>query len=65
MFLKKTTAHRRYDDDVPAEVKRRRLEEMITLFRTQVEMMNKAQIGKQQLILVEGVRQLSVKYCYL
>lgn len=49
----KTTAHRRYQDDVPPNVKQNRLERMISKYRTEAEKLNKLQIGQSQLVLVE------------
>lgn len=49
----KTTAHRRYKDDVPPSVKQNRLERMISTYKTGVENVNKLQIGQLQLVLVE------------
>jgi len=40
---------------VPAEVKRRRLEECIGAFREEAARVNGALIGSTQLVLVEGV----------
>ncbi|HAD35074.1 MAG TPA: tRNA (N6-isopentenyl adenosine(37)-C2)-methylthiotransferase MiaB, partial [Chitinophagaceae bacterium] len=45
---------RRYPDDIPAEVKNRRLNEIISLHRSHSEQKNKEEIGKIHLILVEG-----------
>ncbi|KAM9813802.1 mitochondrial tRNA methylthiotransferase CDK5RAP1 [Neosynchiropus ocellatus] len=50
----KTHASHRLQDDVPAEVKQRRLEECINLFREEAAKVNAALIGSTQLILVEG-----------
>ena len=55
----KTAAHRRYTDDVPPEVKQKRLERMIQTYRTHTETLNKAQIGRLQLILIEGYSKRS------
>lgn len=49
----KTTAHRRYQDDVPPNVKQNRLERMISVYRTEAGKLNKLQIGQLQLVLVE------------
>jgi tRNA A37 methylthiotransferase MiaB len=51
----KTHAHRRMEDNVPADVKQHRLERMNLVLRQTTERLNKAQIGSQQLVLVEGV----------
>eukprot|EP00897_Mesotaenium_endlicherianum_P003365 jgi/Mesen1/3056/ME000018S02363 len=50
----KTHAHRRYSDDVPEAVKRRRLAEMIATFRRTTAPRYEAQIGRRQLVLVQG-----------
>lgn len=50
----KTTAHRRLIDDVPPEVKQKRLERMIYTYRNITDKLNRAQIGRLQLILIEG-----------
>jgi tRNA-2-methylthio-N6-dimethylallyladenosine synthase len=49
-----TLAARRYPDDIPAEVKNRRLNEIIALHRSHSELKNKEEIGKMHRILVEG-----------
>ncbi|XP_069571755.1 mitochondrial tRNA methylthiotransferase CDK5RAP1 isoform X1 [Brachyistius frenatus] len=51
---KKTHAFHRLQDDVPAEVKQRRLEEVIGVFREEAVRVNAALIGSTQLVLVEG-----------
>lgn len=63
IFLQKTTAHRRYKDDVESHVKMERLRRMTTLYRKEVEKLNKAQIGQFQLVLVEGVSISSIRLC--
>ncbi|KAM5245636.1 mitochondrial tRNA methylthiotransferase CDK5RAP1 [Ctenodactylus gundi] len=50
----KTRAYHRLKDDVPEEVKLRRLEELITVFREEASKANKASVGCTQLVLVEG-----------
>ncbi|XP_073164872.1 mitochondrial tRNA methylthiotransferase CDK5RAP1 isoform X2 [Lepidochelys kempii] len=50
----KTRAYHRLQDDVPAEVKRRRLEELISVFREEATRANGAMVGRSQLVLVEG-----------
>lgn len=50
----KTLAERKFEDDVPEEVKQRRLEEIIELQMSHGEEINKAQIGKIEEVLVEG-----------
>ncbi|XP_066558660.1 mitochondrial tRNA methylthiotransferase CDK5RAP1 [Amia ocellicauda] len=51
---KKTHAFHRLQDDVPAEVKQRRLEELIAVFREGALRVNSGLIGSTQLVLVEG-----------
>ncbi|KAL4655896.1 CDK5 regulatory subunit-associated protein 1 [Arapaima gigas] len=51
---KKTHAYHRLQDDVPAQVKQHRLEELITVFRGEAARVNNRLIGSTQLILVEG-----------
>lgn len=49
-----TLAARRYADDVPEEVKSRRLEEVIKVFRKGSQASNQAEVGKTYEVLVEG-----------
>ncbi|KAK9885314.1 hypothetical protein WA026_010808 [Henosepilachna vigintioctopunctata] len=55
----KTTAHRRFKDDVSHHIKHKRLEQMIAMFRYHVEKRNRAQIGQIQLVLIEGFSKRS------
>ena len=50
----KTHAHRNYVDDVPAEVKQRRLAEVIATFQRIATAKNAALVGTVQVVLVEG-----------
>ncbi|KAG4973396.1 hypothetical protein AAZX31_11G071500 [Glycine max] len=50
----KTHAHRNYVDDVPEEIKQRRLAELIETFRGSTGQCFDSQIGTTQLVLVEG-----------
>ncbi|XP_006404936.2 CDK5RAP1-like protein isoform X2 [Eutrema salsugineum] len=50
----KTHAHRNYTDDVPEEVKQRRLTELIEAFRETTGPCYDSQVGSTQLVLVEG-----------
>lgn len=50
----KTHAHRQYTDDVPEEVKQRRLTELIEAFRETTGPCYDSQVGSVQLVLVEG-----------
>lgn len=60
----KTTAHRRYQDDVPDNVKIARLQEMIRVFRRNSEETQSKFVGKMELILVEGVSKKSNDQLY-
>jgi MiaB/RimO family radical SAM methylthiotransferase len=55
----KTMAHRRYVDDVPVEVKKRRLAEMIALFYSLLNQRAEKTIGRRELLLVEGLSKKS------
>uniref|UniRef100_A0A671EIB6 CDK5 regulatory subunit associated protein 1 n=1 Tax=Rhinolophus ferrumequinum TaxID=59479 RepID=A0A671EIB6_RHIFE len=55
----KTRAYHRLKDDVPQEVKLRRLEELITVFREEATKANKTFVGRTQLVLVEGLSKRS------
>ena len=55
MRLQKTHASHAFQDDVPGEVKQRRLEELISAFREEAVKVNSALVGTTQLVLVEGV----------
>ncbi|XP_043351731.1 mitochondrial tRNA methylthiotransferase CDK5RAP1 isoform X4 [Dermochelys coriacea] len=60
----KTRAYHRLQDDVPVEVKRRRLEELISVFRAEATRANGAMVGRSQLVLVEGPSKRSaVQLC--
>ena len=56
MFVQKTTAHRRYVDDVPRDVKLKRVAAIYAVYRDIADKLHKEQIGEYQLILIEGVR---------
>jgi len=49
-----TYAQRKYEDDVPEDVKQRRLEEIITLQRQHATESNEREIGKVHTVLIEG-----------
>ncbi|DBA70565.1 TPA: hypothetical protein ACH3X2_011957 [Trebouxia sp. C0005] len=55
----KTHAARHLADDVPADVKSRRLQEIIAIFREGQLRQNEAEIGKIHLVLVEGFSKRS------
>ncbi|XP_011185303.2 CDK5RAP1-like protein [Zeugodacus cucurbitae] len=50
----RTTAHRRYKDDVPATVKTERLQQMVQVFRQEATELHKFFVGREELILIEG-----------
>uniref|UniRef100_A0A1B6CD53 CDK5RAP1-like protein n=1 Tax=Clastoptera arizonana TaxID=38151 RepID=A0A1B6CD53_9HEMI len=50
----KTTAYRKYTDNVPADVKQERLLKMIKIFRHHAEKSHQALVGTLQLVLLEG-----------
>lgn len=50
----KTTAHRRFKDDIPKEVKAERMRRTIEVFRRNATELNSRMIGQEQLILIEG-----------
>ncbi|XP_058535325.1 mitochondrial tRNA methylthiotransferase CDK5RAP1 [Ochotona princeps] len=55
----KTRAYHRLKDDVPEEVKLRRLEELIIVFREEATKANQSFVGRTQLVLVEGFSKRS------
>uniref|UniRef100_A0A8C6RCC4 CDK5 regulatory subunit associated protein 1 n=1 Tax=Nannospalax galili TaxID=1026970 RepID=A0A8C6RCC4_NANGA len=55
----KTRAYHRLKDDVPEEVKLRRLEELITVSREEASKANETSVGCTQLVLVEGFSKRS------
>src|SRR5690606_31561709 len=55
----KTLAERRYEDNVPEEVKSARLTEVIDLQLSQALASNQAQIGKVHKVLIEGFSKRS------
>ncbi len=59
-----TLAERRYEDDIPEEVKRRRLAEVVALHRKQTLENNTKEIGKIHEVLVEGPsKKNEEEYC--
>ena len=60
----KTLAERKYEDDVPEEIKGRRLTEIIDNQMKQSAICTKKHIGKVQRILVEGVSKKSEEHLY-
>jgi len=55
----KTNAHRTQQDDVPHEVKQRRLKEVIETFFSTLSEKSKEEIGKRHVVLVERVSRRS------
>lgn len=53
--MQKTRAYHRLQDDVPTDVKKRRLEQLIATFREEAARANTALVGQAQVVLVEGV----------
>ncbi|KAK2577475.1 hypothetical protein KPH14_003575 [Odynerus spinipes] len=51
----KTTAYRRYKDDVEGSVKADRLQRMIAAYKQELDKLNSTHIGRKQLVLVEGM----------
>ncbi|XP_033098301.1 CDK5RAP1-like protein [Anneissia japonica] len=58
----KTHAYHKMKDDVPEEVKKRRLDEMITIARESMTKVNEGYVGKEMLVLVEGKSRRSDDY---
>jgi tRNA-2-methylthio-N6-dimethylallyladenosine synthase len=59
-----TQAQRKLNDDVPAETKKRRLQEIIDLQMKHAFIRNKEQVGKTHKVLVEGVSKKSNEELY-
>jgi len=57
----KTHAHRNYTDNVPQEVKKRRLQEVVDTFYSVLPDKNREEIGSRQLVLVDGKSRRSDK----
>jgi len=55
----RTLAHRKYEDNVPEDVKKRRLTEIISQQMNIQEKNNREEIGKRHLVLVEGTSKRS------
>ncbi|KAM7360557.1 CDK5RAP1-like protein [Cochliomyia hominivorax] len=60
----KTTAHRRYKDDVPTNIKTERLQKMVKAFRQGATELHKKYEGRQELILIEGKSKRSDDYVF-
>jgi tRNA-2-methylthio-N6-dimethylallyladenosine synthase len=57
-----TLAERKYEDDVPEEVKKRRLQEVIALHRLQSLASMKKEVGRNVKVLIEGDSKKSVEH---
>lgn len=55
----RTLAHRKFTDDVPEEVKKRRLSEIIELQQIVAMDLNRREIGRRHIVLVEGTSKRS------
>lgn len=53
----KTTAFRRYKDNVPEHIKKDRHNRMLQLYRLKTNIINEREIGSTQLVLTEGVHK--------
>ena len=51
----RTLAHRKYEDDIPKEIKQKRLKEIIDIHRAGSAANNQAEIGQKHLVLVENI----------
>jgi tRNA A37 methylthiotransferase MiaB len=60
----KTTAHRRFVDDVPHDVKYERLMRMTKAYRDNAKILHEQLIGTKQLILIENVSKRSTDEIY-
>ena len=58
----KTHAHRTMRDDVPQDVKLRRLQEVIDTFHSSIRQRNQSLVGSVQLLLVEGPHRRFVNH---
>jgi tRNA-2-methylthio-N6-dimethylallyladenosine synthase len=59
-----TLAARRFDDDVPLEVKKRRLQEMVDLYRGHSLLAMQKEVGKTRKVLIEGSSKKSENDLY-
>jgi tRNA A37 methylthiotransferase MiaB len=60
----KTTAHRRFKDNVPQEVKNRRLNDMVKVYRRTAQELMANYDGQRQLVLIEGSSKRSTSDLY-
>jgi tRNA-2-methylthio-N6-dimethylallyladenosine synthase len=55
----RTLAHRKYEDDIPKEIKQKRLQEIIDIHRAGSAANNQVEIGQKHLVLVENISKRS------
>lgn len=60
----KTTAYRKFTDDIPNDIKLERLHRMVETFRENAQILNEKLIGTKQLILIEDTSKRSDKEVY-
>uniref|UniRef100_A0A1I8QD59 CDK5RAP1-like protein n=1 Tax=Stomoxys calcitrans TaxID=35570 RepID=A0A1I8QD59_STOCA len=60
----KTTAYRKYKDDVPQEVKSQRLQRMVKAFRDGATELHRQYEGRKELILIEGKSKRSDDFVF-
>ena len=59
-----TLAARRFEDDVPLEIKKRRLQEMVDLYRGHSLLAMQKEVGKTRKVLIEGTSKKSENDLY-
>ena len=59
-----TLAARRFEDDVPLDVKKRRLQEMVDLYRGHSLLAMQKEVGKTRKVLIEGTSKKSENDLY-
>jgi tRNA-2-methylthio-N6-dimethylallyladenosine synthase len=59
-----TQAQRKFEDDIPADIKKRRLQEIIALQMKHSLLRNNGHLGKTHKVLVEGVSKKSKEELY-
>lgn len=58
----KTTAHRRFEDNVSKKIKQQRVDALVKLYRKHAQTMNLQRVGQLQLLLVEGTSKRSDRF---
>ena len=59
-----TVAQRKFEDDIPEEIKQKRLEEIITVHRENAHFRNNEMVGKIYKVLIEGTSKKSEEELY-